>query len=735
MGAKAREMPQPLSSKELTLVMTTIPVAALVTALIAARQACSVHAACSSAINGSNVSCINLGDRHTCSFVAILRKRPDKDVANGSSAVANACLPGMRALENDGSRRCVLQMAWSNAMIVDAMDPFASRSSKRACGRWMDAFAGPPNVPFAFQDLAQASADLWSLASVVSSSEASVSRFAPRRSTKLMTMCSTALSNGKMGIVASMRQAFDALYASMRNDVDSVERVLFHLGDLAARRCPGPARIRLETNANGFFATLTDGKIPSKEHVLRALRGMHIGETASVESAQAIEALRITSACPIREVSEVHVAAVLKGASGQSVTPRWPTDRTSLQGLHGALCLMGVLEGPLNAYAQERALAMLRALLGECIAVVGDRMRGSDGRDSLETSMDFGKKAHSYLDESGSLGRFLPEGDQTLTMNKNTMSVSTGVLSRANVLMTHAADSTVLCSALVRYAAVSLAEEWLFSVLVPESLYTRLEKLSERMQAAVVHVVSNETPITAAFASAETMRSGIYRTRVRISGAYDETWAGRTESRPQTTIDASQGIISALLEHIRGETRGWMDIVLDQRYASSDSRPFVEATHPSAYYSHLHRSIFVMLGLLHAPVADEAFDDASLASRIGFVLAHEFAHAGYHATSVRSEAYDALLKHYDPSTREEALADVIALRAIRHAVPSASCETLLLHMAQLFCRSEKASNGEHDEFATDQHASGGAYPPGNARIDLLSRTMYTEFSDPCGGWE
>ena len=72
----------------------------------------------------------------------------------------------------------------------------------------------------------------------------------------------------------------------------------------------------------------------------------------------------------------------------------------------------------------------------------------------------------------------------------------------------------------------------------------------------------------------------------------------------------------------------------------------------------------VLPGLLVPPFADERYDDASLATRLGFVMAHEFMHVTAYE-SQWSEAYAThLLGDYPESTHVEAIADLGAAASL-----------------------------------------------------------------------
>ena len=93
----------------------------------------------------------------------------------------------------------------------------------------------------------------------------------------------------------------------------------------------------------------------------------------------------------------------------------------------------------------------------------------------------------------------------------------------------------------------------------------------------------------------------------------------------------------------------------------------------------------ILPGLLVPPFADERYDDASLASRVGFVMAHEF----MHVTALPEDQWNSvyakyLLGDYPESTHVEAIADVGAAAALMR-LDYVSNETVCSSVSQLFC--------------------------------------------------
>jgi hypothetical protein len=146
--------------------------------------------------------------------------------------------------------------------------------------------------------------------------------------------------------------------------------------------------------------------------------------------------------------------------------------------------------------------------------------------------------------------------------------------------------------------------------------------------------------------------------------------------------------------------------------------PLFDALERNAYLllSTSFSCAMLMPGLLVPPFADERYDDASLYSRVGYVIAHEFMHVTAF-TSRWDPAYAGYLLHrYEPQTYVEAIADTGAMAALMR-IGEASNESLCAHVSQLWC----ARVGTQDHVA-------GSHPLSNARGDYACAFLREHFS-------
>jgi hypothetical protein len=139
--------------------------------------------------------------------------------------------------------------------------------------------------------------------------------------------------------------------------------------------------------------------------------------------------------------------------------------------------------------------------------------------------------------------------------------------------------------------------------------------------------------------------------------------------------------------------------------------PIFEALMANAYVYPGGRCTHALLGVLRRPFADERYDDASLATRAMYVVAHELAHNTL-VTSFNTQM-STLLQRYPPNVYSEAIADVVAAVAIVHS-GLASAKLVCEHISQLWCARTVPG------YTTSSTAS---HPGANERGDWLCLTL------------
>ena len=279
-------------------------------------------------------------------------------------------------------------------------------------------------------------------------------------------------------------------------------------------------------------------------------------------------------------------------------------------------------------------------------------------------------------------------------------------------LMETGTNANDACFEALRYMASGLTERELFFALVPSRLLQRLEEATAAIQEAVAIAVQ-EAPLRDVFVDPVAVARDVRGVRVRIAGAPYGGPLGRARRATDPRTARGAGSVIAFLEAARAELLDAVHAMFDVDGDPCDGSILFEAAEPNAYYIGAYRCAILQLGILFDPFADEAYDDTSLHSRIGFIIAHELAHATMHVPRYSGPYYTLLEAYEYTSTHEEALADVVALAALRKLSSFKSLNETLLHIGQLFCAYRPP--GWTDYWWP-------SHPPGNSRVDDLYRT-------------
>jgi hypothetical protein len=142
-------------------------------------------------------------------------------------------------------------------------------------------------------------------------------------------------------------------------------------------------------------------------------------------------------------------------------------------------------------------------------------------------------------------------------------------------------------------------------------------------------------------------------------------------------------------------------------------------------YMFYHSGVCMLLpGIMVPPFAEKDYDDLSLYSRIGYVIAHELAHVT--AAVVWNEL--TIIKFlsdlgYAPSEYIEAIADVIAVSALLNA-GLVDNTTMCASVSQIWCARQASAMLSP---IVDSRSS-GSHPPPNARGDRLCVFIQKHYS-------
>ena len=344
--------------------------------------------------------------------------------------------------------------------------------------------------------------------------------------------------------------------------------------------------------------------------------------------------------------------------------------------------------GAFKSHGPEKALAYLKGVGAVC-ALAAQSMVVAEGGTLLPYFRQRTQLGPAASRTTVALGRLAPpHEDHDAVNNQTVLNASTVRLSSLSALSSASRKSArEVCLDAAKRVFPDDFDRIAFNTLVTPALYGRLETLSNSVREAAAVTLGEDLlgSVFTDYADRQAAVAKIRATKVRIAGAPRGTWAGvdREFRRPDITSDDSALMI--IVKQARA-------VYLDRLYPVVTDAGICE--HP-ALYPGVSRNAYLLLtstsacsmilpGLLVPPFADERYDDVSLTTRIGFVMAHEFMHVTAHEDQWNEGYVHTFLDAYPPSTHVEAIADVGAAAAVLRfgAVNNAS---VCASASQLFC--------------------------------------------------
>ena len=244
-------------------------------------------------------------------------------------------------------------------------------------------------------------------------------------------------------------------------------------------------------------------------------------------------------------------------------------------------------------------------------------------------------------------------------------------------------------------------------------LYSRLETLTGTIRAAVIDTVLNFGPIREVFNDPQYVADAVQATSVRFAGAPRGSWAGLQTALPDGHLASSDGPLVAALKSSRAMFQSRIGLTFSSSTNACDGPPVYDALTSNAYiYPTAQPCQHILLGILRAPLADERFDNVSLATRVGYVLAHELGHNAL-VSHWHPDRLWSLLWRYTDNLHSEALADVIAVVAIVRT-GMASAQEVCERVSQVWCARVRF------DYSPRADAS---HPGPNFRGDALCETL------------
>jgi len=592
------------------------------------------------------------------------------------------CSPGLRQQVDSvsGDMTCVRKRSWPDALIEEIGDPDATTDHDRYCGKWIEAGSiAYGEQKWAFYDAKATERDV---DNVVRARGAS--RVAANDLGKFRASCRTMVASNSAG--ASAKQAYDLLAPGI--NIESLGMALESVGFLASHYCDTPALVGVGMQDDKFTAKVLAGAVLSEQSLRNALYVVGESRTVRDEAIEYSNAMLDFLHTAMTPTTQDQAEAVVRGSYrgtwvegyvGPSFTISYATNNYPLERFVSTFESLGAAK----ARSYVKGVAAVCSLAAQSMVVL-------EAGQLLPAY--FRSKAQRRAPRRGdavALGRLIESKEDNDAITEQTLlNASTVRLSALSALASAGRDSArEVCLAAAKRVFPDDFDRIAFNALVTPALYERLEQTVDLVREAAAVTLSGDLigGVFSDYPERQAAYAKIRATKVRIAGAPRGTWAGidREFRRPDLASDDSA--LAMIVKQARA-------VYLDRLLPVVTSAGICE--HP-ALYPGVSRNAYLLLtstsacsmilpGLIVPPFADERYDDASLVTRLGFVMAHEFMHVTAYESQWNNAYIPSVLDGYPHSTYVEAIADVGAAATVMRFAYVTN-ETLCASVSQLFC--------------------------------------------------
>jgi len=323
----------------------------------------------------------------------------------------------------------------------------------------------------------------------------------------------------------------------------------------------------------------------------------------------------------------------------------------------------------LKAYEEdpEGGSAYFQALTGRCAFAVRESVFGGSS-----------EAARTGLDKLPPADRFVAVGAPEL--QAATSSTLRNARARRHLVRATRRQGVSACNDALATFFPGHVDEAVFDTMVNRHLYDRIGAAYPGVRSAVAAAIRGSI-ISPTLGDPEAVARNALDVDMRVAGAPLDSWGGKLLPLPSPAFSSNDGSLLMLLKAAGALFDRRSRLVHEGGVC--DLPALYPATTRNAYLFPAARCGMLLPGLLVPPFADNLYDDASLYSRVLYVVAHEIAHVTAYAPWRAAPMAD-LLSGYPPSTHVEAIADLAAVNAIVLTGKVNSSE-LCGHVSQIWC--------------------------------------------------
>ncbi len=629
------------------------------------------------------------------------------------------CSPGSRQQVDSvtGVMICTRKRSWPDAFLAEIGDPTADTDHGRYCGRWIAAGSfALGSLKWAWYDWRDTERDVDNLVLAKGASRMATTDLGKFRST-----CRTMVASNSAG--ASAKQAYELLTPEI--SVASMTTVLESIGFLASHYCDAPALVGVGLVGDKFVSRVTEGVVLTDNELKNSLYVVGEDRAMRNNAAEFANAMRGIAHGGLSPTTSEQASVIVKG----SYRATWLEDyiSSSFENTHAHLNdplerFVGafVSHGPIKAYAYLKGVAAVCSLAAQAVVVpeMGNLLPAYFKQPKISAA---NSRASAFA-----LGRLASPGDEADDIDEYAiMNASTIRLSDLYALSYSSRGSARdVCLSAAKRVFPDAFDHIAFDALVTPTLYARLNILTEEIREAAALTLADDLIGNTFEDYADRMAAvaKIRATRVRIAGAPRGTWAGITREFHPPNINSEDSALSMIIKQARAV---FLDRLLPvvQDADICDHPAIFAGVSRNAYLLGAHSPStcsMILPGLIVPPFADERYNNVSLMTRLGFVVAHEFMHVTASVSQWNQQYTDPLLRAYPSSTNVEAIADLGATASLMR-INYVTNDTLCAAASQLFC----GRVGWANSVSTTAYS----HPPTNMRGDNICQFLRIYFAN------
>ncbi len=617
------------------------------------------------------------------------------------------CDPGDSLVALDGSFRCTQTQKLPNPLNDGASLASGATPSRRECGTWMDADPSPLSVKYrSFKDIGTLSGVSRShiRAKVTSATD-------PSNVARAFRSCLKTISGADMPRKHA-RNAYETLLRhALRPRIDdnrinmSAAALAHGFGFIGSLSCGGGPVISVSDGGNHVAGFVYPTNLLQATDARDALLLVNESSEEADRAYAAVGSMQGFIASATSDVSDGTLYHFLDGATREPLR-LVPLYREN----DAAKRLRGVEE--LLTQLPDQALAYMKAVIASCTAHLATspfQMGGSSLRQ-------FGR-----VHKTGHPNEFTePTREERIAAATMTWDqLSRAPLRRRLLTIPDGDMSTVQkhvdeCVALSEVAFPDEVDRLLFDSIVSTDSVSRLERIADRLRRSLIDVIEQTPTFQQLLQHPDNVIANINATRVRIAGAPRGalgTWTlpELTEFElKQYTETSSSGFPLLALANTRRVFEDRLRVLRQPVSSICDIPAIYDSLTANAYIYSGTDCAHVLLGVMHYPFYSARFDDASLASRIGYIIAHEMAHQSL-VTPWDNARVASLLSNFSSNHYSEALADVLAMKAVSASGLVTPSSDVCRHVSSLWCARVPV-------YWTP--SASGVHPPPNQRGDF-----------------